>query len=427
MIFLVLSTGLAFARDAGAEDPRDGEAPRNQSEPTFTTHLSPSIWVRGTKVVSIVIDNPDGNPIGDSFSQELKDTLVSYVKSTHTFSTNGLTLENCYFSGNYIVFTINIADNADLGEGALFLGPDQETKLKYIILSDFTPNSGIQGETIQLSWEYPVVLEANYLTPDGEMTEEIKQFFMNSLVFSNSGVSVTNILKPQINLNNNTTTIIFEIYIAPDAEVGQGYIQIPSMENVMFDFEVKAPVQISYLSPSMAPANTQFTIYGQDFGQEQGNSYVYFGDTSLKANIINWGNTEINAIVPNTVQGNYEVKIIKVPDVSDLSTIQESNTENFSITAIASATQATIYPNPFDPNNETVTIAYNKGSATNVGIYLYSATAKLVYNTTTTAAQITWDGKDNGANTVADGVYLARVVDENSRALLAKGKVLVVK
>jgi hypothetical protein len=156
--------------------------------------------------------------------------------------------------------------------------------------------------------------------------------------------------------------------------------------------------------------------------------------------VLSWSDTSIEAIVPRlAVTGNYQLKVVRLA-VAAGGTMQayESNPASFRVTAMTSSTgNATIYPNPFNPMAtqltasgmaaNVATVAYNATGVQNVGIYIYDTTAKLVYHSVTTGSQITWDGRDTGGAYVADGVYLLRVVNEDSKTLISKGKILVIK
>ena len=56
-------------------------------------------------------------------------------------------------------------------------------------------------------------------------------------------------------------------------------------------------------------------------------------------------------------------------------------------------------------------------------------TAQIVYKRViaATSTQITWNGSDLYNSIVGDGVYILRVINEDTKTLLAKGKILVVK
>jgi hypothetical protein len=131
--------------------------------------------------------------------------------------------------------------------------------------------------------------------------------------------------------------------------------------------------------------------------------------------------------------GAYNVRVIKVAILANTLNAQESNNQNFKVTAPAPADGVVVsYPNPFnplssDPIMNKAMLTYNKGTATNIGIYIYDMTAKLIYKDLVSASQTTWDGKDTWSNFVSNGAYLVRVVNEDNKSLIAKGKVMVIK
>gem|GEM_PF-870851 len=91
------------------------------------------------------------------------------------------------------------------------------------------------------------------------------------------------------------------------------------------------------------------------------------------------------------------------------------------------------YPNPFDPNNDEETrIVIEPKQNGVVGVYVYDITARLVfrhtqYMTAGSYNEVIWNG-DTYYNEIADnGVYLVRVIDEGSRKMIGKGKIMVIK
>ncbi len=197
--------------------------------------------------------------------------------------------------------------------------------------------------------------------------------------------------------------------------------------------DIETEVKIFSIDPAQAPAGTKVTIKGEDFGFAQGQSSLVFENietnVSYQAEIEKWSASEIEAVVPELAgTGIYNVKVVKIAIAAGIINAQESNTETFKITANAAASGvANVYPNPFDPNNETLTIAYSPGSATNIGIYIYDMTARLVYKQTVSTSQTTWNGRDTWSKLLGDGAYILRVVNEDNKQLIAKGKILVIK
>jgi len=84
------------------------------------------------------------------------------------------------------------------------------------------------------------------------------------------------------------------------------------------------------------------------------------------------------------------------------------------------------YPNPFNPNT---TIQYQLPQTGNVEIKIFSFNGQLVKilesnHQTPGTHNVVWDGKNNGGQIVASGLYIYQVVFENS--MLAK-KMLFIK
>ena len=116
----------------------------------------------------------------------------------------------------------------------------------------------------------------------------------------------------------------------------------------------------------------------------------------------------------------------------------ESNPKGFQVTSSSpSGGSAIIFPNPFNPlaigltssglAANAVNIAYDASGIANIGIYVYDSTGRQVYHNITSLGQITWNGRDADGNIVADGLYLLRVVNEDTKSLVAKGRILVIK
>ncbi|MEA3493671.1 MAG: IPT/TIG domain-containing protein [Candidatus Margulisiibacteriota bacterium] len=200
----------------------------------------------------------------------------------------------------------------------------------------------------------------------------------------------------------------------------------------------ESEVVITQIEPNAGPAGTKFTGIGSGFGNSQGQSVLVFENntthTSYQCDVLSWSDTSIEAIVPRLAPaGDYTLKVIRLAIAQGTIQAYESNPAAFKVTSGSSSTgNATIYPNPFnprsaDPTHNTATIGYNT-NATVIGIYIYDATARLAYHQTTSdQVSTTWDGKDMNGNHVADGLYILRVVNEENKSLISKGKILVIK
>jgi hypothetical protein len=194
-------------------------------------------------------------------------------------------------------------------------------------------------------------------------------------------------------------------------------------------------VVITAITPNMAPAGNRITVSGLNFGSAQGSSYLSFENltsrVSYNAEIVSWSDTAIAAIVPRlATAGTYEVKVTRVAIVAGTVNAMQSNPAGFVITSVPPGPDiATVYPNPFDPNSQTVLIIVtNPGVATNLGFYIFDMTAHQVYRQVVTGTnQTTWSGIDQNNATVGDGAYILRVINEDTKTLVARGKILVVK
>jgi hypothetical protein len=202
-------------------------------------------------------------------------------------------------------------------------------------------------------------------------------------------------------------------------------------------------VIVTEVQPDRGPAGTQFTAIGSGFGISQGQSIMVFENLTsgitYNVDILSWSDTAIEAIVPRLAPtGSYELKVIKLSISAGSMRAYESNPEGFLVTGIMpTGGTAVIFPNPFNPlatelaasgmTANQATIAYVADGVQNIGIYVYDSTARLVYHAVTTDTQVAWDGRNTGGNVVADGIYLLRVVNEDTKNLIAKGKILVIK
>jgi Putative Ig domain len=190
------------------------------------------------------------------------------------------------------------------------------------------------------------------------------------------------------------------------------------------------------LSQGQGPVGTALTVNwvsGRTFGTTQGNSQLTFtnkatGVSTPNVSITSWSDNQIKAIVPSLPLGAYDVKVAVVQNVSGTVQTFTSDPASFSITSNINPDTPAIYPNPFNPPSETVTIAIgNTKGATTIDYYIYDMTARLIKHFFNGGSQITWGGLDDQGNLAGNGAYLVRIVNADTKALIAKGKLLVVK
>ena len=191
------------------------------------------------------------------------------------------------------------------------------------------------------------------------------------------------------------------------------------------------------VSPAASPAGTKIRltlVSGRSFGASQGNSRLSFSNRTSLANSTDvtttkWSDTTIEAIVPSLASGLYDVKVLYVQNAGGVLQEYDSNPAGFQISGSFGFGSATIYPSPFNPGVESVTIAIaDPGGAANLGFYVFDRTARLVFKQVLAGVNQTfWNGLDQNGNIVGDGAYLVRIINEDTKALLAKGKLLVIK
>ncbi|MFH1390307.1 MAG: Ig-like domain-containing protein [Candidatus Margulisiibacteriota bacterium] len=186
------------------------------------------------------------------------------------------------------------------------------------------------------------------------------------------------------------------------------------------------------------PAGVRIIVEGTNFRDSTTSASRALEFTSLSTSaltegvVLNWTDTTIEAILPaGLAAGLYAVDVkVSAPSAADPSVVTTfiSTPANFQVTASAAGDVAQVFPNPFNPLAEQVNIVVsNTGGASRLGYYIYDMAAQLVYKSTGTASQITWNGIDQWGQMVSNGAYLLRVVNEDTKSLLAKGKILVVK
>ena len=369
------------------------------------------------------------------------ETTENWLKNSLVFNTPGITVNSADIvtseSSTLVTYNISIDEDAKTGE-ILATSPlvgNNDVLIPFTVLaketieepspviSNITPNIVATLETIQISGE-SFGVEAGEIWIDGIETSYANWF----------DTSVENVIVSASVFPGKAKVTLITTF-ETDTEY---YIWVEEVETEKPSDEVEEIIiSIDQLIPAAGPAGTEVKLLGKDFGETQGNSYVFFGNQTVKMQIIAWSSEEIKAIIPTLYIGAYDIKVVKVPDITDISTIQESNVENFSITFLASAGQATIWPNPFNPIATTGTseaaITCDPGTASQIGVYIYDLAGQLIHkevvaiSSSASSFATSWNGYDDNSKLAGDGPYLVRIIDESTKGLLAKGKILVIK
>ncbi|MFA5875780.1 MAG: IPT/TIG domain-containing protein [Candidatus Margulisiibacteriota bacterium] len=185
---------------------------------------------------------------------------------------------------------------------------------------------------------------------------------------------------------------------------------------------------IQSVNPREAVVGSTVGIVGSNFGSEEGESQVTLNGTSV-GSVIYWSDTLILFNLPTTfTNGKYDLCVYRKNSALSIDELSEA----YVFSVIATSTRAKAYPNPFNPLSDgTVKIEVTVTESITVSLYLYDMAARMVDQVTIPLLvgtnQIEWDGRDYTGAVVGDGVYLIRVVNDSTKELIAKGKILVIK
>lgn len=87
------------------------------------------------------------------------------------------------------------------------------------------------------------------------------------------------------------------------------------------------------------------------------------------------------------------------------------------------------YPNPFDPNKQTIKMLFGAATGEAVDIYVFDANANVIWqkkdNQLAGDRTVTWDGKTSYGEMVDNGIYFVRIVKKGKT--VARAKILVNK
>ncbi|MCX5751169.1 MAG: IPT/TIG domain-containing protein, partial [Candidatus Saganbacteria bacterium] len=190
---------------------------------------------------------------------------------------------------------------------------------------------------------------------------------------------------------------------------------------------------ITSISPNRGPVNTQITISGSGFGGPADGRCLIFNNVEQRnippssSNIVSWTDTAIVVKIPEWVKGVYKVS---VSEKSNYSVSASNDDKTFTIMAVS--TLAKTYPNPFNPLKELEKIEFVMTAGANVQVYLYDMTGQPIWKSGTQyfaagTQTIIWDGITFFSNFAGDGIVMVRVINEDEKTLIAKGKILVIK
>jgi hypothetical protein len=190
--------------------------------------------------------------------------------------------------------------------------------------------------------------------------------------------------------------------------------------------EITDPI-LDLITPSRVLPGTIVRLAGENFGSEQGLSYVTIAGVPVETRM--WSDTIIFVQVPSYLtRGTYTIKVEKKKATTSQLLAKSSNGADLVITA--ASTQLVPYPNPFSPAlGNSINIEVTSAGVAQAELAIYDLSGRkiwgkfwsLVAGVNTTA----WNGRDYASQLVGDGIYLVRV--SSGSQTIAKGKILVVK
>jgi hypothetical protein len=129
--------------------------------------------------------------------------------------------------------------------------------------------------------------------------------------------------------------------------------------------------------------------------------------------------------------GTHTVEIQAVDNNSNVSTYQRTVKVD---TGTVVTTLTLVYPNPYNPNNGDLLIAYKLSKDTNVQIYIFNEINQLIWRRSNIPGfdggaagynEIGWDGKDSNGRSIPNGAYFMRLVVGGR--LIGKAKIAVLR
>lgn len=200
--------------------------------------------------------------------------------------------------------------------------------------------------------------------------------------------------------------------------------------------------EITSITPAFGPVGTEIVILGKnfDFSDRRFEKYarVLFNKdvTLMLQNVRVISPTEVRAIIPLTFKADKYVVYFnrRKDDVVDLGAFSTQTDKTFTVTPLTTITD--VRPNPVnpldpDPKNNKATVMITLLDPANVAIYIFDITGRLIWQKLAYYAAgthaVEWDAKVLDGDLVGDGVYLIRVMNSDTKALISKGKIVVIK
>jgi len=287
-----------------------------------------------TGQVSVVVNNKRSNFVNFTVGQNAGPPFISRVNPDQAFRGNEVTIDGSNFLNtrgeSYIEFSFNDSKYKPSDNDYLAW---KNTQIKFKVPLNFPKGTGTiavyvnkqksqdkKFTVLEQVKENPPVID--YIEPSTALVgdtiaihgSEFTDFRKNHKGFVMlSGIKIEDL--GYVDWKNELILIV----VPKGAKDGKIYVSKDDLKSNEVDFklgsvEYKAPV-IDSLSNKFGKANQTIDIYGKNFGDYQGNSYINFGGSKLnRNNILNWTDNTISMQIPSDVQPGIQTIIVFVHD-----------------------------------------------------------------------------------------------------------------
>ncbi|MFC1595826.1 choice-of-anchor Q domain-containing protein [Candidatus Margulisiibacteriota bacterium] len=285
-------------------------------------------------------------------------------------------------------------------------------------------DSGFTG-TVTINSYIEIAMD---ISPNLTSTSDIRVYYHDSGTnsWSNSGITIVSVAVDRVVFRVTHLTYFAIAQIVQDATA-------PSVISLKLNGE-------SIVTNDMVSAQPTVNIIATDNkGVKSYRIQVYNGSTDalVAGNDTGTVNTTvatsvtINAPVnAQLTDGTYYVKVTLADEAGNIVTAQTTTFRVIGVSAFA-FNDVIAAPNPFNPNTGIAHIGYQLNKEATVRLYIHSLNGDLMYSTSKVSGigydEITWNGRDEWGENVANGGYLAYMIAKSGsteRKVLLKIAVL---
>ncbi|MBU0671846.1 MAG: hypothetical protein KJ732_02330 [Candidatus Margulisbacteria bacterium] len=181
---------------------------------------------------------------------------------------------------------------------------------------------------------------------------------------------------------------------------------------------------------NIAPVQT--TITGRNFAQGATASFTSTTEATITGTISSLTGTEIKAEFDLVgANSGFRTVVVRNPDGQSGSLSNAFEVKQY----ITIPDIIIISPNPFNPRTQSTGVIYSLDAATNIKVYIFGVTGKLLYVRNISAGAvgavagnnvIYWDGSTSFGKVDTTDVFLVHIIEQSSNKILARGKIATV-